>query len=115
MLAAPRGFRCRSDRSELVERAPRTHGDARKGLLGELDREPRLSPKSLRKTVQEHAAPREHDAALADVRRELRRRSLERFPHGLDDLANRRFERLVHFVRGDRGGSQLRRNGGRVL
>src|SRR5215216_5671068 len=81
------------DRLELLEAAARADRDARERALGEMDRHLRLVAEALVEAVQERAAAGEHDPAVHDVRRELRRRLVERRLDRLDDLADGAVER----------------------
>ena len=61
-----------------------------------------LGGEALADPAQERASAGKKDAAVDDVRRELRRRPLERVTDGLDDACDGRFERALN-LRGPEG------------
>ena len=64
----------------------------------------RLFTQALVQALQEASAPGEHDAAVHDVARQLRRGAVERLLHGVHDLLERLLERHPHlFAREDDG------------
>ena len=77
-------------------------GDRDEGVFGDVDRQARVLRDQLVQTAQLAGAAREHDAAVHQVRRELRRAALQRDADGLDDGRHRLLQRLAHLVRGDR-------------
>ena len=92
------------DRLELLEAAPGADGDAGERALGEVHGHLRLVPQPLVEALQQRAAAGEHDAAVHDVRGELRRRLVERRLDRVDDLGDRLVERATHLLGGDDDG-----------
>src|SRR5205823_9061120 len=87
------------DGLELLEAPARAHRDARERALGEVHRHLGLVAKALVEPRQERAAAGEHDPAVHDVSRELRRRLVERRLDRLDDLRDGLVERAPHLLR----------------
>ncbi len=86
------------DRVELFEAAARPDGDAGERRLGEMNRHVRLVPEALVEPLQQRAAAGEHDAAVHDVRRELRRGLVERRLDRVDDLVDGLLERVPNLL-----------------
>src|SRR5512133_3700661 len=63
---------------ELFEALPRAEHHRLQRRVGDPDRHAGLVTETLVQPAQEGPSAREHDAAVHDVRRELRRRSVER-------------------------------------
>src|SRR2546423_4410838 len=102
--AVPRVLARPVDRLELLERTPRPHGDACERRLREVAGHLRLVPEALVESLQQRPAARQHDAAVHDVGRELRRRAVERLLDRADDLADGLLERAAHLLRGEHHG-----------
>src|SRR5882724_12361552 len=88
-------------RAQLIhqlENAPATACHAGQGVIRHHHRETRLLGEQLVDVAQQRAAAREHDAALGDVRAQLRRSLLERLLHGTHDALQRLLQRLEDLV-----------------
>ena len=70
--------------------------DAREGVVTHGDGQIRLAVEQPVEAGQERAAPRQDDALVHDVRRQLGRRLLEAGPHRLDDRGDGLPKRLAH-------------------
>src|SRR5205823_11479477 len=62
----------------------------------------RLEPQELVEARKQRSSADDRQAPVADVGRELRRRSLEQLLDGVDDLPERPLERTVHLTGADR-------------
>ena len=69
--------------------------------VGDVDRHPGLVPEPLVEPTEQGAAPGEHDAAVHDVARQLRRRLVEGRTDRVDDRVQRLLERLPDLGRRD--------------
>src|ERR1700730_9230825 len=98
------------DRLELLERPAGADGDAGERGLGEVRRHLRLLPQPLVEALQQRAATGQHDAAVHDVRGELRRRAIERLLDRFDDLVERLFQRLADLLAGEHDGLRKARH-----
>src|SRR6266542_1117721 len=95
---------------ELLERSPGTDRHARERGFRQVARHLRLVPKALVEALQQRSSPGQHDAAVHDVRRELRRRAVERLLDCADDLADRFLEGAAHLLGGEHNGLGEPRN-----
>src|ERR1700674_588048 len=77
-----------------LENAPATACHARQGVIRHDDRQAGFLGEQLVDIAQQRAAAREHDAALGDVRAQLRRSLLERLLHGTHDALPWLLQRL---------------------
>src|SRR6266542_7160079 len=78
------GLRRPVERLQLVEAPAGALGDARQRRLDHLHGEADLAAQPLVHAAEQRAAARKHDPSLAEVGRELRRRTLERVLDGVD-------------------------------
>src|SRR5207248_1791587 len=83
---------------ELLQRATRSDGHTRQRRLGQMRRHLRLFAQALVEALQQRAAAGQHDAAIHDVRGELRRGAVEGLLDRVDDLVERFFERLADLL-----------------
>src|SRR5215207_9663595 len=81
------------DRLELLEAAAGADRHTRERRLGQVRGHLRLVAQAVVEPLEERAAAGEHDAAVHDVRGQLRRRAVERFLDGVDDRLERLLER----------------------
>src|SRR5215210_3616890 len=81
------------DRLELLEAAAGADRHTRERRLGKVRGHLRLVAQAVVEPLEERPAAREHDAAVHDVRCQLRRRAVERFLDGVDDRLERLLER----------------------
>src|SRR6187399_947081 len=88
----------------VVEDAPSAPHDTGERVLVNVDRKPRLLVEHEVKSADERSTPGHHDATIDDVGGKLRRRDLERAPHGVNDLLDRLLDRLADFRRMDTNG-----------
>src|SRR5438309_11158484 len=83
---------------ELLEAPAGADRDAREWRLREMDRHLRLVAQPLVEVREERAAAGEDDPAVHDVRRQLRRRLVERRLDRLEDLRHRLVERAAYLL-----------------
>src|SRR4051812_4176890 len=105
-LGAPASLRGPFQGLELVEAAAGALGDAGQRRLDQLDRQPDLVPQPLADPAQERAAAGEDDPTLAEIGRELGRRSLEGVLDRADDPRDRLLHGAAHVVGAERHAAQ---------
>src|SRR5689334_5682067 len=92
------GERRRTVLVEKLEHSTAAARNARERIVRDDHGQARFFREELVDVRQQRAAAREHDAALCDVRTELRRRLLERELHRTDDALQRFLQRFQDLV-----------------
>src|ERR1700677_2502025 len=88
-------------RFELFQALTTTDGNAVQGVPGHDDRHPRLMLQTRFQPVEERSPTGQHDALLHDVRRQFRRRPVQRDLDGVDDGGHRLLDGTPDLLGGD--------------
>src|SRR6185369_10876612 len=83
---------------EIRKHLARTQNHRRQRIVCDKHRQPGLSAQTLVEVREQRATTSQHHATIDDIGGKLRRSTLERYTHRIDNRPHRRIQRLSHFL-----------------